>query len=613
MRKILIVCLLLSVLLLLCACNQNFAVSGDPSSSNSERNPIISSDPSSSAMNPTTECTKHTFPKDTYVCSVCGIDYFSATLEFTLSDTRDSYIVSDVGTCAASEIVIPATYKGLPVTEIGEGAFRVDVQDSSVHSSCRNITQVTIPSSVQIIGAAAFRDCRSLKTVIDAGGVTVIDRMAFANCWALESITLPETLTTIGSFAFRTATALKTIDIPRGVTFIGDSAFVGAGITRLELSMDAATIEAYMVSNCHSLEEIRISGGITKIPEEFAAHCDSLKTVILGGNVVSIGKGAFAWCGELESMDLGDNLESIGASAFSRCTSLRTISLPKTLKHLGGMAFYKCPIETIEIPNELETVDEANSFLSCDQLKYHEYKGMGYVGSQQNPYMILVCQLDPTVKHVEVHEDTRFVQDGAVRNTEVTTLTLGESTEMFPIEKILDQRIKANRIIKLDVVPENKKFRMVNDCLIEIASKTLLLGFENPVIPDDGSVTVINEFAFRFLKGLKSVVIPDTVEVIGANAFDGCINLEWFVIGKGVKKIEHEILLEASKVSVFYMGSAEDWEKISIVGYPNITGMETNYGLLEAPRYYYTETAPTEEGNFWHYVDGIPTPWKTEE
>ena len=105
-----ILCLLLSVLLLLCACNQNFAVSGDPSSSNSERNPIISSDPSSSVMNPTTECTKHTFPKDTYVCSVCGIDYFSATLEFTLSDTRDSYIVSDVGQCTASEIVQPGRY-----------------------------------------------------------------------------------------------------------------------------------------------------------------------------------------------------------------------------------------------------------------------------------------------------------------------------------------------------------------------------------------------------------------------------------------------------------------------------------------------------------------------
>ena len=132
MRKILIVCLLLSVLLLLCACNQNFAVSGDPSSSNSERNPIISSDPSSSAMNPTTECTKHTFPKDTYVCSSCGIDYFSATLKFTLSDTRDSYIVSDIGQCDATMIVIPETYKGLPVTEIGEGAFRGGMSNERV-------------------------------------------------------------------------------------------------------------------------------------------------------------------------------------------------------------------------------------------------------------------------------------------------------------------------------------------------------------------------------------------------------------------------------------------------------------------------------------------------
>ncbi len=38
----------------------------------------------------------------------------------------------------------------------------------------------------------------------------------------------------------------------------------------------------------------------------------------------------------------------------------------------------------------------------------------------------------------------------------------------------------------------------------------------------------------------------------------------------------------------------------------------SNSNLTSATRYYYSETTPTEAGNYWHYVDGVPTPWTTE-
>ena len=596
MKKICMLCVILSVLFILCACDQNIAVSSNPLTSGSDPN---------SGNTPTIECQVHKFTDGSHICSVCGIDYFSATLEFALSETGDSYIVSDVGTCTASEIVIPSTYKGLPVTEIGESAFGIIVSGSNVHSSRRNITQVTIPSSVQIIGSYAFHDCRSLKTVIDASGVTAIGRLAFGDCRALESITLPETLTTIGDFAFSGAEALKTIDIPRGVTSIGVYALANTGITRLELCLDAATIEGYLVRECDFLEEIRISGGITEIPEYFAANCDLLKTVELGENITSIGQYAFQRCEALKNIHLGSKLESIGQYVFFGCTSLQTVTLPKSLKHLGGMAFYNCPIETIEIPNKLESVDELRSFVKCDQLKYHEYKGMGYVGSQQNPYMILVCQLDPTVKHVEVHKNTRFIQDGMLLNTEVMSLTLGESVEIFPVKKILRERKDSDRMIKVDVVPESKHFYMVNGCLIETASKTLIMAFENAVIPDDGSVTAIGNMAFACLNCPKTLIIPDTVSSIGINAFIDCTGLDQFVFGGGVKEIGHDAFWTSGDFSVFYMGSVAQWVELEEA----TNGFYMNEPLAICPLYFYSETAPTEEGNYWHYVDGIPTPW----
>ena len=35
--------------------------------------------------------------------------------------------------------------------------------------------------------------------------------------------------------------------------------------------------------------------------------------------------------------------------------------------------------------------------------------------------------------------------------------------------------------------------------------------------------------------------------------------------------------------------------------------------MLKATVYFYSEEKPTEPGNYWRYVDGVPTPWETQE
>ena len=96
-------------------------------------------------------------------------------------------------------------------------------------------------------------------------------------------------------------------------------------------------------------------------------------------------------------------------------------------------------------------------------------------------------------------------------------------------------------------------------------------------IPD--SVTSIGELAFHWCTGLTSITIPDSVTSIGSRAFGYCTNL----------------------TSVYYTGTAEEWSQIDIDFY--------NDKLTDATIYYYSETQPTAEGNYWHYVDGVATPW----
>lgn len=97
------------------------------------------------------------------------------------------------------------------------------------------------------------------------------------------------------------------------------------------------------------------------------------------------------------------------------------------------------------------------------------------------------------------------------------------------------------------------------------------------VIPN--SINEIPEDLFMFFK-CKSVVISQSVTRIKIGAFYGC---------QDIKK-------------VYYVGTKSDFEKIVIDDFNN--------ELLDADRYYYSEEKCIESGNYWHYVDGVPTIWK---
>ena len=78
-----------------------------------------------------------------------------------------------------------------------------------------------------------------------------------------------------------------------------------------------------------------------------------------------------------------------------------------------------------------------------------------------------------------------------------------------------------------------------------------------------------------------TITVPESITSIGFNSFGDCTCL----------------------ANVYYSGTPTKWSNISINSYGNSK-------LTSAARYYYSETEPTTSGKYWHYVDGVPTPWE---
>ena len=78
---------------------------------------------------------------------------------------------------------------------------------------------------------------------------------------------------------------------------------------------------------------------------------------------------------------------------------------------------------------------------------------------------------------------------------------------------------------------------------------------------------------------IDSVLIPKSLQTIGSNAFANCTDLK----------------------VVYFEGTKEEWDAITIAG--------GNDSLTKVQRYYFSETKPAADGNFWHYFDGEPTKW----
>ncbi len=239
------------------------------------------------------------------------------------------------------EITLPAGLKA-----IGNNAF----------NGCFALrNEVTIPAGVETIGSCAFAGCKNAKfNPALPETLTAIGDYAFQNCANLYAVTLPASLQTIGAHAFEASNVQEAV-LPAGLKTIGAYAFRKcSNITRVTLPDGLTTLGEGAFQQCEALVTADLMNpmDITSIPRYAFDGCSGLRNVYLPFFIEAVDDYAFRGCASLRQIQFVAPTKTIGVYAFSGCRSLKSLNLPKSLETIGEYAFSGCQaISVISSPS----------------------------------------------------------------------------------------------------------------------------------------------------------------------------------------------------------------------------------------------------------------------
>jgi len=256
---------------------------------------------------------------------------------FDLNEDGASYTIRHA-TAINGRITMQETYKGLPVTVIGERAFEGRAIDTFIFAD-----------TVVTVGNYAFL-YSDVRTVDFSNSLQTIGENAFAFCYNLEEIVLPDSLTELGGRAFAHCWGLRRLEIGDSLKTIGKSAFqLNTSLESVQFGSALQNIDANAFDTCDKLKvvEFSLDAPLENIAERAFFQCGQIENLCLPSATLLIGEAAFHSCVSLKTVSLGNQMTQIGDYAFYNCEKLEEIVLPVSLTEIGECAFYKTPLRAV--------------------------------------------------------------------------------------------------------------------------------------------------------------------------------------------------------------------------------------------------------------------------
>ncbi len=248
-----------------------------------------------------------------------------------------------------------------------------------------------------------------------------------------------------------------------------------------------------------SLEDYEIEEGVLK------RYLGNKPTLVLPDTVREIDASAFCGCSYVHSIVLPTSMTSVSHKPFLMLSRLASITFAKTTTEIDPAIFLNKPDLTSV------TVAEGNP-------KYH---------SRNN------CLIETATKTLVGGCTSSVIpDDGSVIEIQDGAFSGCKNLTSITIPACVNKKISPSSfgnccdLVSLFVAEGNPKYHSCGNCIIETKTNTLIVGCQKSVIPADGSVTRIGEYAFFGCPGLTEIVIPSCVSEIDTFAFFQCNSLK---------------------------------------------------------------------------------------
>ena len=388
------------------------------------------------------------------------------------------------------------------ITKIGKGFFKLDF----------NIRSVMIPKTVTEVEDNVFDDIWGLKEInVDeknlkygsVNGVLYSKDMTklIAVPSHIESIKLPKGMTMIRKSVFSDCRRLKSVEIPKTVIEIENKAFDNC-FNLKEIIVDEKNPKfcsfngvlyskdmTKLIAVPYNKDSIKLPDGITKIDEGFFNHHVNIKSVEIPKTVTEIEIGTFHHCLYLKEIKVDENNLNYSSMkgvlysknmtkliAFPACNDTKEI--PESVTEIGNYAFYFCTsLNTIKLPSIVVIGDYA--FCNCTRLD-----------------------------SIGIPDGVTLIGDHAFKGcTNLVSIEIPISVVVIGVGVF--SRCTS---LKSIIVDKNNPYYCSEDGALfkkEMDKMTILISV---------------------LGGKEAVIIPDTVNKIEEDAFNGCTNLKSIIV-----------------------------------------------------------------------------------
>ena len=304
-------------------------------------------------------------------------------------------------------------------------------------------------------------------------------------------------------------------------------------------------------------ERVTIPDTVEVVGESAFENNQKVQFVVISKSVKRLDAYVFWGCNNLEEVVLGKGLTAVDEYSFAGCTGLKQITIPENVQSIDAQAFAGCVnLTDIYIPATVTGIAE-DAFLNCDNVTIHADEGS--VAAQFAQKLAEQKNRDPLVTAAPVQTPTAVSRPDTQATTEpVSTATPAPVATPVPGNVLGSTIIVGNHALVMvhpgeekvqqgytepeagqetgeeqDItaetengkIPEWMYYRNQSVSAVTIPEGTTEIGrfafsrssLRTVTIPE--GVTVIDYAAFYHCDNLDNVILPDTVNTVGAKAF----------------------------------------------------------------------------------------------